>query len=87
MKRSDEDRVHHHLELGDVFLLDLVDGVVDLADVGDEIVIDLELCLQRADAEEVVVGIVALAIEHGVGGADHLLAHVLFVALAVAARG
>jgi hypothetical protein len=78
-----EHGVHHHLELGDVLLLDLVDGVVDLADISDEIVDHLELGFERADAEEIVVGVVALGIEHGVGGADHLLAHVPLLALAV----
>ena len=76
--------VHHHLELGDVLLLRSGRPCRRSSrTIVDEIVEHLELGLQRADAEEIVVGIVALAVEHGVGGADHLLAHVLVRALAV----
>ena len=35
----------------------------------------------------IVLLFVALAVEHGVGGADHLLAHVLFLALAIEGVG
>ena len=58
----------------------LADGVVDLAQIVDEVVLHLELGVQRPHAEEIVVDSVRLPSSMRVGDADHLSCHMCFSA-------